>query len=212
MKIYYQNDIFNSDFNNLNTFLASFNSFADFKVCPKTSFSHILCHVEAIYLTFHESQLTGFSMMRFFTEMCLQADFHFSLNVNVTIDNYMNSISWEMILRNFLQQWVNLNIFRTTKPESTSKAALFWTDLQILLFLFFFCVFLKHKRDMRLTLLLIVFIFLQMHIDLPSHQKTYLKINFFNKIQFFTLVFIHTCDGLISFCFNYFIQSQNSNE
>ena len=57
---------------------------------------------------------------------------------------------------------------------------------------------------MRLPYLLIVFIFLQIHLDLPSRQKTYLKIKVFNKIQFFTLEFIHTCDNLISFCFNYF--------
>ena len=110
-----------------------------------------------------------------------------------------------MILHNFLQQWIDLNIFRTMKPESTSKAALFETNSQILLFfIFFFYVFLKHKRDMRLTYLLIVFIFLQIHLDLPSRQKTYLKIKVFNKIQFFTLEFIHACDDLISFHFNYF--------
>ena len=90
------------------------------------------------------------------------------------------------------------------KPESTSKAALFETNSQILLFfIFFFCVFLKHKRDMRLTYLLIVFIFLQIYLDLPSRQKTYLKIKDFNKMQFFTLEFIHSYDDLISFRFNY---------
>ena len=116
----------------------------------------------------------------------------------------MNSTSQEMILCNFLKQWIDLNIFRIMKLESTSKAALFETNSQILLyFVFFFYVFLKHKHDMRLTYLLTVFIFLQIHLDLPSRQKTYLKIKDFNKIQFFTLEFIHTCDDLISFCFNY---------
>ena len=55
MKIYYQNNIFNNDFDNFNAFLASFNSFGDFKVCSKGSFSDMLCHVEATYLTFYES-------------------------------------------------------------------------------------------------------------------------------------------------------------
>ena len=55
---------------------------------------------------------------------------------------------------------------------------------------------------MRLTYLLIFFIFLQIRLDSPSRQKTYLKISF-NKIQFFTPEFIHTCDDLISFHFNY---------
>ena len=67
--------------------------------------------------------------MQFFTERRLQADFHFSLNVNVnvTVVSYMNSASRETILHNFLQQWIDLNIFRTMKPESTSKGALFKT-------------------------------------------------------------------------------------
>ena len=203
MKISYQN-IFNNDFNNFNIFLANFNSFGDFKVCSKAPFSEILCHIEANHLTFNESQVIGFRMMRVFTERRLRADFNFSLNVNVTVVSYMNSTSGEMIRHNFLQQWIDLNILRTMKPESTSKAAVFETNSQILLFfIFFFYVFLKHQHDMRLTYFLIAFIFLQIHLDSPSCQKTYLKIKVFNKIQFFTLEFIHTCDDLISFRFNY---------
>ena len=68
---------------------------------------------------------------------------------------------------------------------------------------FYVFLFLKHKRDMRLPYLLIVFIFLQIHLDLPSRQKAYLKIKIFNKIQFFTVEFIHTCDDLFNFHFNY---------
>ena len=56
---------------------------------------------------------------------------------------------------------------------------------------------------MRLTYLLTVFIFLQIHLDSPSCQNSYLKVKVFNKIQFFTLEFIHTCDVLITFRFNY---------
>ena len=87
-------------------------------------------------MTFSESQLTGFSMMQLFTETRLQTDFHFRLNVNVTVTavSYLNSTSRETILSNFLQQWIDLNIFSGMKPESTSKAALFETNSQILLF------------------------------------------------------------------------------
>ena len=173
MKMSDQN-VFNNDFNNFNVFLANFNSFDEFKIWSKARFSDILCHVEATHLTFNESQLIGFYMMRVFTERRQRADFHFSLNVNVnvTVFSYMNSTSQEMILHNFLQQWIDLNLFRTMKPESTSKAALFETNSQILFFfIFFFYVFLKHKRDKRLTHLLIVFIFLQIHLNSPSRQK-----------------------------------------
>ena len=120
-------------------------------------------------------------MMQVFTERYFRVDFQFRLNVNVNVTavSYRNSIS---------QQWVDLNIFRTMKPESTSKTALFEKNSQTLLsFIFFFYVFLKHKRDMRLTYLSIVFIFLQIHLDSASLQKTYLKINVFNKFQLFTL-------------------------
>ena len=145
MKISYQNNIFNIDFNSFNPFLTNFNSFGDFKVCLKAPFSDILCHVEATHLTFIKSQLTGFSMMQVFTGRCFRADFRFSLNVNVnvTVVSHMNSTSRETILHNFLQQSIDLNIFRTMKPESTSKAALFEANSQNLLFfiLFFYVIF-----------------------------------------------------------------------
>ena len=67
MKISYQNNIFN----NFNAFLVIFNSSGDFTVCPKAPFSDILCHVEVTHLTFYKSLLTGFSMMRVFTERSL---------------------------------------------------------------------------------------------------------------------------------------------
>ena len=206
IKISYLNNPFNNDFKNFNVFLTNFTSFSDFKVFSKAPFSDALCRVEATHLTFNESQLTGFSMMQVYTERRLQTDFHFRLNVNVTVTvvSYMNSTSRETKLPNFLQQWTDLKMFSSVKPESTSKAALFETNSQIVLFfIFFFYVFLKHKRDMRLSYLLIVFIFLQIHLDLPSRQKTYLKIKVFNKIQFFNTRVHYTCDDLSSFRFNY---------
>ena len=122
-----------------------------------------------------------------------------------------------MKLHNFLQQWIDLVIFRTMKPESTSKAALFETNSQILLFsIFFFYVILKHKRDMRPSyLLLIVFISPQSHLYLPSCQKTCMKKKAFKQIQFFTLdsftnVMISTIT--VSITYASFIQFQNSNE
>ena len=74
-------------------------------------------------------------MMRAFTEKCLRADFCFSLNVNVTVDIYMNSTSQETIVRIFLQEWIDLNIFRIMKIESTSKAVLFETNYRYCFFL-----------------------------------------------------------------------------
>ena len=56
---------------------------------------------------------------------------------------------------------------------------------------------------MRMSCFIIVFIFLQIHLDLPSHQKTYLKIKVLSKIQFFIVEFIHMCYDRISFRFNY---------
>ena len=126
----------NNNFKNFNVFLTNFSSFSDFKVFSKAPFSDALCHVEATHLTFNESQLSGFSMMQVFTERRLQTDFHFRLNVNVTVTvvSYMNSTLRETVLPNFLQQWIDLNIFSRMKPERTSKAALFETNSQIVLF------------------------------------------------------------------------------
>ena len=99
--------------------------------------------MEATHLTFNESQLTGFSMMQVYTKRRLQTDFHFRLNVNVavTVVSYMNSTSRETKPLNSLQQWIDLNISSSMKPESTSKAALFETNSQIVLFYIFFCIF-----------------------------------------------------------------------
>ena len=112
MKISYLNNPFNNDFKNFNVFLTNFSSFSDFKVFSKAPFSDALRHVEATHLAFNESQLSGFSMMQVFTERRLQTDFHFRLNVNVTVTivSYMNCTSRETILSNFLQQWIDLNI------------------------------------------------------------------------------------------------------
>ena len=60
-----------------------------------------------------------------FTELCLQADFYFSLDVNVIVISNMNSNSSKVKLHNFLEKWIDLIISRTMKPESTSKATLF---------------------------------------------------------------------------------------
>ena len=143
MKISFQNNIFNIDFKNFSVFLTNFNSFSDFKVCLKAPFSDVLCYLEATQLTFNESQLTGFSMVWVLTQRRLKADFYFSLNVNVnvTVTSYVNSTSREMILHNVLQKRIDLNISWTMKPESTSKAALFETNSQIILFLYSFSVY-----------------------------------------------------------------------
>ena len=146
MKKSYLNNPFNNDFKNFNVFLTNFTSFSKFKIFSKAPFSDALCHDEATHLTFNESQFTGFSMMQVYTERRHQTDFYFRFNVNVTVTvvRYMNSTSREMKRLNFLQQWIDLNIFSSMKPESTSKAAFFETNSQIVLFLYIFfvlCIF-----------------------------------------------------------------------
>ena len=100
----------------------------------------------------------------------------FNVNVTGTVVSYMNSTSPETILPNFLQQWMDLNIFRCMTPESKSKSAFLKQIRRSCFFMFFL---------------------------LPSRQKAYLKINIFRKIQFFAVEFIHTCDDLFSSRFNY---------
>ena len=104
MKISSLNNPFNNDFKIFNVCLTNFSIFSDFKVFSKASFSDSLCHVEPTHLTFNKSYLSGFNMMQIFTERHLQTDFHFRLNVNVTVTvfSYMNSTSRETMLANFL--------------------------------------------------------------------------------------------------------------
>ena len=111
---------------NFNIILTIFYSSGDFKVYTTAPFSDILCHVETNHLPLNESLLPGFSMKQVFTERCLQADFHFSFNVNVdvTVVSNMNSNLSEMKLYNILQQCINSVISRTVK-SGASNAALF---------------------------------------------------------------------------------------
>ena len=60
---------------------------------------------------------------------------------------------------------------------------------------------------MYFSYLILVFIFVQLHLDLAFCQNTYLKIKVFNKIPF-TVEFFHTCDDLISYRFNYLCKFQ----
>ena len=139
-KISYRNNILHNGLINFNTFLTIFdNSSGDFMVCVIAPFSEILCYVEASHLTFNENQLTGFSMIQVFTERHFRADFHFSLDVNVdvTVVSYMNSNSCE-IKHDFLQQWIDLFISRTMKPETTKLPFL----KQIHRSCFFICILL----------------------------------------------------------------------
>ena len=77
------------------------------------------------------------------------------------------------------------------KLESINKATLFETNSPILLFfIVLFYVFLKHRRNMRLTYLLIVFIFLQTHLHLSSCQKNMHENKSFFKKSFTRL---HSC-------------------
>ena len=124
-------------------------------------FSPVVCHVEARYLILNENQLTGFSMILVSTERCLCAEFHSSLNVNVTVNSYMNSNSCEIKLHNFSQECIDSIIFRTMKPESTCKSAHLETNSLIQLYFTFFF-------EARLAYLLIVFIFYQIHLHSPS--------------------------------------------
>ena len=120
-------------------------------------FSPVVCHVEARYLILNENQLTGFSMILVSTERCLCAEFHSSLNVNVTVNSYMNSNSCEIKLHNFSQECIDSIIFRTMKPESTCKAApLERNSLIPLCFIFFL------KRDWHIFLFFIKYTFIRL--------------------------------------------------
>ena len=68
MKISCQNNTFSNNFKNFNAFLTIFNNSEDLKVYSRVPFSEIFNHVEVSHLTINESQLTGFSMIKVFTE------------------------------------------------------------------------------------------------------------------------------------------------
>ena len=171
MKIFYH------VFNKSKAFVTVFNSSAILKVCTTARFGKILRHVEVSFLTLNENQSTSFSMMRVFTEGCIRADVHLSLNFNVdiTVVSYMKNNSGEMKLHNFSKQWINLIISRTIEPETTCKVALFETyPLILLYFTFFFYLLLKHKQAYGWHIsCLFLFFFRYTFICLPIKKHTW---------------------------------------
>ena len=126
-------------------------------------------------------------------------NFNFNININVkgTVDIYMNSsinFSVSHLLKYVLA-------FRIMKLEYTSKiTAQFETiPLCLLFFSLFFCIYLKNKRDMRLTYFSIASLCLYSLIGSSSPRFTFIKLKACNQIHFFTLDFIYTCDELVSF-------------
>ena len=80
------------------------------------------------------------------------------------------------------------NCFRTMKPESTSKDALFEINSLILLsFIFFFYVILKHKLDWYISKLLLFF-FRYILIHLLDKKHTWKK-SFSLNLFFYTRVY-----------------------
>ena len=96
----------------------------------------------------------------------------------------------------------NLLASRILKLGRTSKiTARFGTIPQCLLFFsLFFCVYLRNKRDIRLTYFLMAFVCLYLLTGPSSSRYTFIKLKACNQIQFFTLKdSIYICDELVSF-------------
>ena len=63
----------------------------------------------------------------------------------------------------------------------------------------FFYVYLRNKRDMRLTYFLIAFFGLYSLTGPSSPRCTFIKLKASNQIEFLTLDSIYICDELVSF-------------
>ena len=85
----------------------------------------------------------------------------------------------------------SINSTETTNP------LFLWIPLLIL----FFHVFVKHKRDLRLKYVLIAFVFLSSNFYLSTYDDiVYNNVKLYNLLQFYSSVYISTCNELPETC------------
>ena len=125
-----------------NVTLINFNSSVEFAICSRIPSSEGLYHMETSLPICNTNSWTGFCMVGLFSggysKTC--SNFYFNINVNITVDSYMNS-SFSHLLKNLI-------VFRIMKLESTGKTtAKFELTPQCLPFSsLFFYIYLRNKR------------------------------------------------------------------
>ena len=121
----------------------------------------------------------------------------------VTVDSCMNS-NFYVIDFYSLAQFTRLNFVKVLTPESTSISIsldpLFLWLLSLSLFPY---AFLKNGHEKTLKYILIVFVVIQSYLSSPSLGRMCTKVKACHQIQFFTPEYIHACDALDNFRFNY---------
>ena len=178
-------------------FLTNFNSSVEFAICSGITSGEGQYHIESSPPICN--LLTRLYMVGDFSGGYSQTNFNFNFNINVkvTVEISVNS-SIYFSVSHLLKYLLG---FRNMKLERTSKiTAKFETIPHCLLFFtFFFYIYLRNKRDMRLTYFLIAFFCLYSLTGSSSLRCTLIKLKACDQIHFFTLDFICICDEVVSF-------------
>ena len=124
----------------------------------------------------------------------------------VAVDKYVNSSIYFFVFYDFL--WFTLNFYilgplkclmtsGSIKSIETTNSLFLWVSFLIL----FFHVFVKHKRDLKLKYVLVVFVFLSSKFYLFTYDDlVYNNVKLCSRSQFYSPDYIRTCSELHEAC------------
>ena len=129
-----------------------------------------------------------------------------SVGVTVAVDKYVNNsiyffgsydFLWFTLDLYILRPLKCLNTFGSIKSIETTNSMFLWVSFLIL----FFHVFVKHKRDLWLKYILVVFVFLSSKFYLSTYDDiVYNNVKLCNRLQFYSPDYIRTCNVLHEAC------------
>ena len=144
--------------------LINFNSSVEFAICSRIPSSEGLYHMETSLPICNTNSWTGFCIVGLFSGgySKTNSNFYFNINVNITVDSYMNS-SFSHLLKNLI-------VFRIMKLESTGKiTAKFELTPQCLPFSsLFFYIYLREKQAFQLVLFAFIYSLVRLPFEVHS--------------------------------------------
>ena len=147
-----------------NVTLINFNSSIEFAICSRIPSSEGLYHMETSLPICNTNSWTGFCIVGLFSGgySKTNSNFYFNINVNITVDSYMNS-SFSHLLKNLI-------VFRIMKLESTGKiTAKFELTPQCLPFSsLFFYIYLREKQAFQLVLFAFIYSLVRLPFEVHS--------------------------------------------
>ena len=203
---------------NFLTYFQFHNAFCNHKILTFLSFLTFLFTIfnNSLCSTYvYNFYIVSFHVIRSMRGLCDKQGFtnfltilpNSSVGVTVAVDKYVNNSIYFFGSYDFLWFTLGLYILRPLKCLNTSgsiksiettNSMFLWVSFLIL---FFFHVFVKHKRDLWLKYILVAFVFLSSKFYLSTYDDiVYNSLKLCNRLQFYSLDYIRTCNVLHEAC------------